>query len=667
MKDMNLPSTFEAWDWEKDEDTRRAYEAITKGGFCSEFKITVWNALVDKLKEVLDAIGAEWIDQYTTYYGARLEGTYPQLTAKKFNSVRYNIESHVGTTWRWSYDETFQGYVGRDDFKGVRDVSWYQDPDTVYGIYFVELARKLNLMINTLKGNADYQNITTLYSMDLFNVKGVLSFQYPKEITGSSNPEQVENALLEYQEPYPLEINETFYKSENADIELRDATDTMTAHSISYTYAEAIMDLEELYKNLHVYLFGTTPVDAQLTFTRKKVMETLSNSVSEATGSISYGLYMDALLNATIQSASIGGLDTLEPIDSSIECLLESSNDAVLIPLVQQLLNVEQTYKVDVTAFAELITGSDMFATTLGTLRLIRTNAKSCVAGAMSKNLECKLEYDVSAFVGICSAVNPIPVEITYEIEGTADKVTSLSVVGSDELESSVDNSLMNTIESLNISGGSENKLEISEPELHLPIAANTRSKISHVSIVESSANKGIATFMRHSSPHALTIQISRPFDIYSARNSSSATLYIRDEISSIMKNVHYDGDVCVSNVNESFNTIGSLLCFQFAALLIDEECINLVNATSSLKQASETMNINESFDCVETDAFVELINPIYLDSVVNCNLEVNGNIDFDEASWQNPELINGDLFVYRVLDVKQANETIYIDCEVEE
>jgi len=179
MKEMNLPSSFEPWDWEKDEDTRRAYEAITKGGFCSEFKITVWNALVDKVKEVLDAIGAEWNDKFGSYYLTKLEGKYPELTARKFNAVRYNIECCVGSTWRWSYDESFIGYVGRDDFKGVRDVSWYQDPDTVYGVYFVELARKLNLMITTLKGDANYKNITTLYSMDLFSVKGVLSFQYP--------------------------------------------------------------------------------------------------------------------------------------------------------------------------------------------------------------------------------------------------------------------------------------------------------------------------------------------------------------------------------------------------------------------------------------------------------------------------------------------------------
>jgi len=664
---MSLPSSFEEWNWEKDDDTKRAYEAITNGGFCSEFKITVWNALVDKLKEVLDAIGAEWIDQYTTYYGAKLEGNYPQLTARKFNSVRYNIESHVGTTWRWSYDDSFQGYVGRDDFKGVRDVSWYQQPDTVYGIYFVELARKLNLMINTLKGNADYKDVSTLYSVDLFSVKAAMSMQYPKEISGASSPEQKEAALLEYQTPLALEINETFNKSEDAHIELRDANDTMNTHSISYTFAEAIMDLEELYKNLHVYLFGTTPVEAQLTFTRKRVMEALSNSVSEASGAISYGLYMDALLNATIESAAIGGLDTLEPINSNIDCLLESSTDAVLIPLVQQLLNIEQTYKVDVTAFAELITGSDMFATTLGTLRLIRTTATPCVAGALSQNVECILEYNSDLFAGITGVLEPNLVEINHEVEGTADCLTSVGVSGSDQLFDKIEQSKLNTCETTPISGGCDNAIDITKPVLHLPAATNTGSKVSHVSSVESSANKGIATFMGHSSSHVSTIRISRPFDIYSARNSSSATLFIKDEISSVMKNIYYEGDVCVSHNDENFIVNGTLLCFLFATLGINENYLNTVSASASLKEAKETMYINETFDCVETDAFVELINPIYLDSVVNCNLEVNGNIDFDEASWQNPELIDGNLYVYRVLDVVQSDQTIYIDCEVEE
>lgn len=667
MKEMNLPSSFEPWDWEKDEDTRRAYEAITKGGFCSEFKITVWNALVDKVKEVLDAIGAEWNDKFGRYYLTKLEGKYPELTARKFNAVRYNIECCVGSTWRWSYDESFIGYVGRDDFKGVRDVSWYQDPDTVYGVYFVELARKLNLMITTLKGDANYKNITTLYSMDLFSVKGVLSFQYPREITGTSKPVQVEDALLEYQDPFPLEINEVFSKSEEAIIELRDATDTMNTHTISYTYADAVMNLEELYKNLHIYLYGTAPVEAQLTFTRKAVMEAISKSVSEETGTISFGLYMDALLSATIQSAALGRIDTLDPIDARIDCLLESSNDAVLIPIVQQLLNVEQTYKVDITAFAELITGSDMFSSTMGTLRLIRTTATPCVAGAMNKHEEIIFKIDSSVFSGICGSLNPDPVLINHNIEGTADRIGSIGMNGSNQCSDLIDNAVMTMCETTPIEGGSESSLEIIEPELHVPVAVNTGSKVSHIFDVVSSANKGIATRISHRSDHNLNIRISRPLEIYSAMNSSSATVFIKDEIESLMKNIYYEGDVCVSSVSESFIYNATILCFLFASLSIDADYLNTVDALVNLKDASETMTINENIDCIDCQALIELIRPIYIDANISCNSEINASIEFDEASWQNPELINGDLFVYRVLDVVQSEETIFIDCEVEE
>jgi len=667
MKEMNLPSSFEPWDWEKDEDTRRAYEAITKGGFCSEFKITVWNALVDKVKEVLDAIGAEWNDKFGSYYLTKLEGKYPELTARKFNAVRYNIECCVGSTWRWSYDESFIGYVGRDDFKGVRDVSWYQDPDTVYGVYFVELARKLNLMITTLKGDANYKNITTLYSMDLFSVKGVLSFQYPREITGTSKPVQVEDALLEYQDPFPLEINEVFSKSEEAIIELRDATDTMNTHTISYTYADAVMNLEELYKNLHIYLYGTAPVEAQLTFTRKAVMEAISKSVSEETGAISFGLYMDALLSATIQSAALGRIDTLDPIDARIDCLLESSNDAVLIPLVQQLLNVEQTYKVDITAFAELITGSDMFSSTMATIRLIRTTATPCVAGELDKHEEIIFKIDSSLFSGVCGSLESDPVLINHDVEGTADRLGSVGIGGSDQFSDSIDNAVMTMCETTPIEGGSESSLEIIEPELHVPVAVNTGSKISHIFDVISTANKGIATWISHQSAHNLNIRISRPFEIYSAKNSSSATLFIENEISSIMKNIYYEGDVCVSSVNESFISNGTVLCFLFASLLISEEYFNTVDALINLKDASETMGVNENIDCIDCDALIELINPVYMDSIVECSSDSISNMDFDEASWQNPELINGDLYVYRVLDVVQNEGTIFIDCEVEE
>ena len=191
--------------------------------------------------------------------------------------------------------------------------------------------------------------------------------------------------------------------------------------------------------------------------------------------------------------------------------------------------------------------------------------------------------------------------------------------------------------------------------------------KIEDIFDVVSSANKGIATRISHQSDHNLNIRISRPLEIYSAMNSSSATVFIRDEIESLMKNIYYEGDVCVSSVSESFISNATILCFLFASLSIDADYLNTVDALVNLKDASETMAINENIDCIDCQALIELIRPIYIDANISCNSEITASIEFDEASWQNPELINGDLFVYRVLDVVQSEETIFIDCEVEE
>ena len=48
-ENLNLPTSFEEWNWTKDDDTIRAYYAISNQGYTAEFKSSVWNSLCNKL------------------------------------------------------------------------------------------------------------------------------------------------------------------------------------------------------------------------------------------------------------------------------------------------------------------------------------------------------------------------------------------------------------------------------------------------------------------------------------------------------------------------------------------------------------------------------------------------------------------------------------------
>lgn len=83
--------------------------------------------MVDKTKEALDACGENWDSTYATYANTKMSSSDKVLTAKKFNSLRYNIGSHKAT--------------------GITDKS---KDEYVYGEYFTILTDKLNAWINSI-------------------------------------------------------------------------------------------------------------------------------------------------------------------------------------------------------------------------------------------------------------------------------------------------------------------------------------------------------------------------------------------------------------------------------------------------------------------------------------------------------------------------------------
>lgn len=129
---ITTPSVL-AWSWSKSNgsatttQTKKAYTAITSNGYVSDFSYKVWNDMVDKTKEALDACGESWSSKYATYANTRMSSSDKVLTATKFNSLRFNIGSHEAT--------------------GIADKS---KDEYVYGEYFTILTDKLNTWINSI-------------------------------------------------------------------------------------------------------------------------------------------------------------------------------------------------------------------------------------------------------------------------------------------------------------------------------------------------------------------------------------------------------------------------------------------------------------------------------------------------------------------------------------
>lgn len=129
---ITTPSVL-AWSWNKSNgiatasQTQKAYTAITSNGYVSDFSYKVWNDMVDKVKETLDACGDSWDSSFATYANTRMSSSDKVLTATKFNSLRHNIGSHETTGITTKYKDEY-----------------------VYGKYFTILTDRLNTWINSI-------------------------------------------------------------------------------------------------------------------------------------------------------------------------------------------------------------------------------------------------------------------------------------------------------------------------------------------------------------------------------------------------------------------------------------------------------------------------------------------------------------------------------------
>lgn len=105
-------------------ETRNAYKAVNNRTAVSNFSYKVWNDMVDKVLEIFDANGWTWSTTYATAANTKMSSSSKTLTAKRFNSLRYNIGSHYST--------------------GISTVS---SGDIVYGSYFNTLVNCMNALI----------------------------------------------------------------------------------------------------------------------------------------------------------------------------------------------------------------------------------------------------------------------------------------------------------------------------------------------------------------------------------------------------------------------------------------------------------------------------------------------------------------------------------------
>lgn len=149
-----LSEDYPLFDWD---DHLQSYYALGEGELVSGFQKETWNAIIDKALAALSAAGMSWDPKYTTAAAAKVTKAYGPLSAKRFNSVRHNIDRPAPVGWGWANNPNLRGYVGREDFKGYAEHGL--DGDLFYAEYLLEMVRRLNLLLAIMKGTANLKEM----------------------------------------------------------------------------------------------------------------------------------------------------------------------------------------------------------------------------------------------------------------------------------------------------------------------------------------------------------------------------------------------------------------------------------------------------------------------------------------------------------------------------
>lgn len=146
-----LPPNFALFNWD---DWPTSRSALVSGGMTHEFQRGCWNSIVDTLYNAFMDAGLHWWGDLVEG-GLKAEDTkillpYDGLYAYKINALLDEIYRKAKFPFVWENDRNFRGYVGRRHFVGVSEVG--EEADLVYPEYILELVRRLNLLLQIMRG-----------------------------------------------------------------------------------------------------------------------------------------------------------------------------------------------------------------------------------------------------------------------------------------------------------------------------------------------------------------------------------------------------------------------------------------------------------------------------------------------------------------------------------
>lgn len=661
MKYLRLRKDYPEWDWNTDDKRKKAYRAMTNKENTSLFAKKVWNDMVDCLNDALEEVGLHWNDYVASLTNTKFNVWFifdliPQtFTAKMFNSVKYNIEKLMNQTFIWEYDRDYEGYVGRSNYRGVNEAN---EPDTLYGSAIIELARKINLVIQVLKDEALTKNEAANVSTKA-KAEADLALPELEEIGSSIGSSFSMSGTISEATTKRFNAQSGVNSSGSGKITLKNARSTFNANIHNFSYYDAALTLEELYRNLYSTIFHYTITNAKLVIDYHGLyarVQIPNYMLSESR--LTFADILEMLTRTSAVQSNDATISCEEPLDIHVREVAGLVADVLLANAPEKKLLVNFNGYSSITCRMENFKGST-FLSLVAHKENDRSKLTQAVCRRATSQIASRATMSIPQLIRAITApmfseiiehVSQIDGMLTEPVakyfNGTAGSVSNTEAEATEAPVSrmSVRSSAFDADINTNLEALLIRVLEINK---RYQAEFNT-----HLLAVDRMLASGSATSSFSSN---IRLELFTTSDSFIVRESFGAGYDIRLEA------LNYDNYPIVDSMYESLFD-AELEGIEPFPVRIDEIFHAESDSIMRTLDASETANINaEAFkETIETS--MSIVNLGYLSLDVKHDALLFADISFDPASWLNPVQTENDLEVYQVYGSELKNKNLYLE-----
>ena len=661
MKYLKLRKDYPEWDWNGDDKRKKAYLAMTNKENTSLFAKKVWNDMVDCLNDALEEVGLQWNDYVASLTNTKFNVWFifdliPQtFTARMFNSVKYNIEKLMNQTFIWEYDKDYEGYVGRSNYRGVNEAN---EPDTLYGSAIIELARKINLVIQVLKDEALTKNESANVSTKA-TTEADLALPELEEIGSSIESSFSMSGTISETTTKRFNAKSGVNSSGSGKITLKNARSTFNVNIHNFSYYDAALTLEELYRNLYSTIFHYSITNAKLVidyrglYARVQIPNYMLNE-----SRLTFADILEMLTRTEAVQSNDATILCEEPLNIHVREIAGIITDVLLANAPEKKLLVDFNGFSSITCKMENFKGST-FLSLVAHKENDRSKLSQAVCRRATSQITSRATVSIPQLIrAITSPVFSEIIEHVSQIDGMLTEPVAKCLNGTTGSELNTDAEVNEAPVSRMSVRSSAFDVDINtnlEAVLIRVLEINKRYQAefnTHLLAVDRMLASGSATSSFSSN---IRLELFTTSDSFIVRESFGAGYDIRLEA------LNYDNYPIVDSLYESLFD-AELDGIEPFPVRIDEIFHTESDSIMRTLDASETANINaEAFkETIETS--MSIVNLGYMSLDVKHDAHLFADISFDPASWLNPVQTEKDLEIYQVFGSELKNKNLYLE-----